>query len=143
MIEVRIIDLKKDVLLYKEQRELRNKILLRPIGMPDYGWEMFDSESFHFIALSNNEVAGCALLCPKEDSAKLMQMAVDDSFQNKGIGQAIVAKILEFSKTKKIKNIFCHSRENAVSFYEKCGFRTFGEVFKEVEINHIKMVIEL
>ena len=43
---------------YQSERELRNKILLRPIGIPDYGWEMHDEESWHFVALDNERVIG-------------------------------------------------------------------------------------
>ena len=37
--------------LYQQERELRNKVLMQPIGMPDYGWEQFDSKSWHFVAI--------------------------------------------------------------------------------------------
>ena len=31
--------------LYQKERELRNKILLRPYGLADYAWEMKDSHA--------------------------------------------------------------------------------------------------
>jgi hypothetical protein len=45
-------------------RELRNKILLRPIGIPDHAWEMHDKKSWHFVAVENDVVIGCVVLVP-------------------------------------------------------------------------------
>ncbi|MAN26447.1 MAG: GNAT family N-acetyltransferase, partial [Mesonia sp.] len=46
---------------YQEMRELRNKVLLRPLGIPDHSWEMHDERSWHFVALENDNVIGCAV----------------------------------------------------------------------------------
>ncbi|MGK7898777.1 MAG: GNAT family N-acetyltransferase, partial [Xenococcus sp. (in: cyanobacteria)] len=47
--------------LYQAERELRNQILLRPIGIADYSWEMYDRQSWHFVALNRARLMGCVL----------------------------------------------------------------------------------
>jgi hypothetical protein len=33
--------------LYQLETDLRNRILLRPIGVPDHAWEMHDHKAWH------------------------------------------------------------------------------------------------
>jgi len=47
--------------LYQLERELRNKILLRPIGLPDNDWEMNDDKAWHFVATENENLLGCVI----------------------------------------------------------------------------------
>ncbi len=135
-----------DTIEYQKARELRNETLLRPIGIPDYGWEMHDSESFHFAAMDGDSVVGCALLYPLPDSrvdVQLMQMAVAEWMQGKGIGRDIVNELVHFARFRCYHRIVCHSRENVVDFYRKLGFVTYGEPFKEVKILHRHMQLIL
>jgi predicted GNAT family N-acyltransferase len=125
--------------LYQLERELRNKILLRPIGVPDYGWEKNDWKSWHFVAVENNDVIGCVVLVPldgKKKKTQLIQMAVDISRQGNGIGKKLIEELLNFCESQSIAEIEIHAREDVVSFYEKYGFEVFGEPFEEVGIRH-------
>ena len=124
---------------YQQERKLRNKVLLRPIGIPDYGWEMNDKISWHFVALKDHSVIGCVILCPlnKERSkAQLMQMAVDIEHQGKGIGKMLVEHLLKFASQNGIKEVIIHSRSDVTSFYKQFGFNISGEEFEEVGIKH-------
>ena len=131
---------------YQEMRELRNNVLLRPLGIPDHSWEMHDKRSWHFVALQDDKVIGCAVLVPSKENkmlAQLIQMAVAPDVQGKGIGQLLLKEIITFAKSKSLKEIHCHSRQYAVDFYKKVGFTTYGEAFKEVGIPHNHMKLEL
>ena len=132
--------------LYQFERELRNTVLLRPIGLPDYGWEKKDSSSWHFVALDNGKLVGCVVLAPPDKeghTAQLMQMAVETSEQGKGIGRLLVKELLSFAKLQEIKEVICHSRLYANEFYQKLGFEIYGEVFYEAEVAHNNMIIVL
>jgi predicted GNAT family N-acyltransferase len=125
--------------LYQQERELRNKILLRPIGVPDFGWEMHDKESWHFVAVDEKKVTGCVVLVPLNEErtkVQLIQMAVDKNFQKKGIGKTLVNKVISFCKKNNIHKIEIHSRADVISFYEQLGFTVIGKPFKEVGILH-------
>jgi predicted GNAT family N-acyltransferase len=144
MISIQLIDTKNA--LYQLERELRNKILLRPIGIPDHAWEMHDEKSWHFVVVKNDIVIGCVLLVPLDQAQKktqLMQMAVETNQQRKGIGQLLVNELLSFCKSKGISEVVCHSRENAVPFYLNLGFELFDAPFMEVGIQHSHMRINI
>lgn len=131
---------------YQQERELRNRILLRPIGVPDFGWEMKDKESEHFVAVEGETVVGCVILnidINTPTSGRLMQMAVDDNLQGKGIGKQLVMVLTHFAKQKGLKEITCHARKDVVSFYSKLGFVVYGKTFEEAGILHEHMRIDL
>jgi len=130
--------------LYASERELRNRILLRPIGLPDYAWEMHDGQSWHFVALANNKVIGCVVLFPMKHEthqAQLMQMTVETNEQGKGVGRLLVSALLNFCKSVNIGEVVCHARNEAVPFYLKLGFEIYGAPFNEVGLPHRYMRI--
>ncbi len=134
-----IIRIEMDDPRYQKERELRNKILLRPIGVPDYGWEMNDKNSWHFVAVEGAKVIGCVILYPlneEKSKAQLMQMAVDNSWQGKGIGKLLVKALLNFATNQGINEIEIHSRAEVTTFYEQLGFQIYGDEFEEVGIKH-------
>ncbi|MFT5964488.1 MAG: putative GNAT family N-acyltransferase [Flavobacterium sp.] len=144
MISIQLIDTKN--VLYQMERELRNKILLRPIGIPDHAWEMHDEKAWHLVAVENDVVFGCVVLVPLDPGqkkAQLMQMAVETNQQGNGVGKLLVNELLSFCKSKGIQEVVCHSRENAVPFYLNLGFEIYDEPFVEVGIKHSHMRINL
>jgi predicted GNAT family N-acyltransferase len=144
MISIQLIDTKN--VLYQMERELRNKILLRPIGIPDHAWEMHDEKAWHLVAVENDVVLGCVVLVPLDPGqkkAQLMQMAVETNQQGNGVGKLLVNELLSFCKSKGIQEVVCHSRENAVPFYLNLGFEIYDEPFVEVGIKHSHMRINL
>jgi predicted GNAT family N-acyltransferase len=68
-------------------------------------------------------------------------MAVETNQQRKGIGKLLVEELLSFCKSNGIKEIICHARNNAVSFYLNLGFEIYGAPFVEVGIQHYLMRI--
>ena len=143
---VKIIRIDMQHSLYQKERELRNKILLQPIGIPDYGWEMNDSRSWHFAAIDGSELIGCVLLVPLDKDfrkGQLIQMAVDDNWQGKGVGKQLVKALLDFAKKKGFTEIEIHSRADVTSFYEAMGFIAFGDVFEEVGVQHKHLSLTL
>lgn len=134
-----IIRIEMDNPLYQKERELRNKILLRPIGIPDFGWEMNDENSWHFAAMDKLKLIGCVLLVPlnKERSkGQLIQMAVESNWQGKGVGKLLVQSLIAFATALGMKEIEIHSRAEVTTFYEQLGFQVYGDEFEEVGIKH-------
>ena len=127
---------------YQQERELRNRILLRPIGIADFGWETRDPSSLHFIAEEGVRVIACVVLWPNPEtskSAQLTQMAVTDELQGKGVGKGLVNYLIAVATKNGIREITCHARANVVGFYEKLGFEVYGEPFVEAGIAHRHM----
>ena len=140
MIELIQIDMNHP--LYQEERLLRNEVLLRPIGIPDFGWEQHDDLAWHFVAIKDQEVIGCVLLVPMDSegkNAQLTQMAVKSNAQGKGVGKLLVQQLIDFSDKNGLNEIHIHARDTVTPFYELFGFIIFGEEFEEVGLKHQHM----
>lgn len=139
---IKITQISTSDALYEAERELRNEVLLRPIGLPDHAWEMKDHDSYHLVATREDVVVGCALLWPSPDrthTAQLLQMAVSAQERGTGVGRDLVDAVKKQALSVGVKLIWCHARSNVVEFYRKLGFRAVGEAFTEVGIAHRRM----
>ncbi len=68
------------------------------------------------------------------------RLAVIAEWRGNGIGAAMVNEFVSFAQNKGLKQAYLNSQEQALGFYEKCGFSSQGEIFYEAGIPHIKMV---
>jgi hypothetical protein len=140
--------------LYPGERELRELVLLRPIG---YDMARFEAEYpgvedrfTHFVAVlstpGGERVIGCALLLPSTDTpglGKLMQMAVHPQRRGEGIGRRLVIEAEKHAFAELgLDGVYCHAQLDAVPFYDKLGWQPVGEVFIEAGIPHRKMRLD-
>lgn len=139
--------------LYPQEVELRERVLLQPIGydMHKFSAEFpYENRFEHFVAAiehpKGKRVVGTVCLLPHYPAAsigKLMQMAVDPQRQGEGIGRELVAHLERraFGELG-LRELFCHSREDACPFYTKMGWEISGDRFMEAGIPHFKMVFK-
>ncbi len=87
-----------------------------------------------FFALVDGQVKGCCSLIhhPEEDTYELAKMAVSPSVQGLGLGRKLGETIIEYAKSKGIKQIFLEGNTQlkaSIILYRKLGF-------EEVSISH-------
>lgn len=156
MTEIRRIT--TDDPLYEQERALREEVLLRPLGLDlakfDEAFPGVEARFEHFVAVAEHQkgprVIGCAALLvnePESGVGQLMQMAVDPQRQGEGIGRRLVAGVeaRAFGPSPVghgLGRLCCHSRVEAAAFYESLGWRREGEVFEEVGIPHVTLVVD-
>lgn len=126
---------------YKKMVELRNNILLAPIGLPYYEEVLKnDSKSIHCVSFDEEEAIACCVLTDLGDGlVQLRQMAVLDRWQRKGIGEDLIAFAEYVAKEHGFGEIMLHAQRVAENFYLKNGYTFVGEEFLEVEIPHFEM----
>jgi N-acetylglutamate synthase-like GNAT family acetyltransferase len=142
-IEYIELDFKSD--LQKQSVLLRDEILRKPLGL-EFSKDELEEESnqFHLAAVSDNIILGILLLQVIDSQRiKMRQVAVQKKLQGKGIGKALVLFSEKFAMNKGYTKMGLHARMEAVPFYEKLGYETFGEQFIEVNIPHYFMSKEL
>ena len=143
-VQIHTVDLQDE--LYQQERELRNEVLLRPIGLPDHAWEQRDVSAKHIVANLDERVVGCVVLWPSDQisgAGQLMQMAVKPEMQGQGVGKRLVRKLVEVAQHIGLGRIWCHARADVVPFYEGLGFECSGAPFQEVGLEHRKMWLEM
>ena len=65
--------------------------------------------------------------------------SVDRPHQGTGLGRHLVRRLEEDLVRRGVGEVILHSRDHAVGFYERLGYRCYGEPFFEVGIPHRSM----
>lgn len=126
---------------YKKMVELRNDVLLAPIGLPYFDEVLKnDSQSIHCVSFDEDEAVACCVLTDLGDGlVQLRQMAVATDRQGLGLGADLIAFAEYVAKEYGFKEIMLHARRVAENFYLQNDYYFVGEEFDEVEIPHMEM----
>jgi predicted GNAT family N-acyltransferase len=138
-VEIKLITTASPI--YEKMLDLRDEVLRKPIGLTlDRARLAGESSDFLIVMEIEGQVKGCVILTPASgNTLKLRQMAVAAELQGKGYGSRILSWAENLGRQHQFQSIEMHARKYAVPFYEKAGYRAFGEEFTEVGIPHCKM----
>lgn len=70
----------------------------------------------------------------EQKSFQIRGMAVIDSHQKQGVGEALVHKAEDFCRNENATLIWFNARTSAVGFYKKMGFEIVGSEFEIKEV---------
>ncbi|AOZ94506.1 GNAT family N-acetyltransferase [Paenibacillus crassostreae] len=94
-----------------------------------------------FVATKNDEVIGVIVLIrTRPETIEIVNIAVREDHQNKGIGKRLVLFAIDKAKEQHIKTVEIgtgNSGLNQLALYQKCGFRITG-VDRDFFIRHYK-----
>jgi len=128
---------------FQSYYQLRWKILRAPWGKA-MGSEQdeLEEQAFHRMIVGKNGDILAVARMHKTDQfcAQIRYMAVEDKCQGKGYGESLLMALENEARRHGIKTITLKARENAVTFYEKKGYRQLG--FSHLlfeEIKHFAM----
>ncbi len=126
---------------YADELELRYRVLREPLGRTrDAVAFPFERESLHLVAEDEGRVVGCVLFHPESATAgKLFQMAVHGDWRRRGLGRLLVATLEEELCRRGYREVHLHARAEAVGFYERLGYASYGAPFVEIGIPHREM----
>lgn len=121
--------------------DLRFDILRKPLGLSFTPDELEREKDDILIgAFDDERILACCLLTKMDDNTiKLRQMAVHNSQQGKGIGATMMNFAENVARDRGFKVMAMHARKTATGFYEKLGYKVFGDEFQEVTIPHFVM----
>lgn len=122
---------------------LRDRVLREPLGLcfstADLEEEIGDR---HLLGFSENRLVGGLAVRIQGDFGniwKIRQVAVDPSFQGRGIGKKLMEVAEAAACGEEVGELTLHSRAAVVRFYERLGFAVEGEPFVEVGLPHRRM----
>lgn len=123
---------------------LRYKVLLEPLGLKFLEHYRPNEASYLHIGcidqLDDKLVGGLILAPVDNEEIRMMQVAVDDEYQHKGIGHEMVAYAEKRAKEAGYHKLVMHAMLSVVGFYESLGFKQEGEIFDEGGITFARMV---
>ncbi|MFN8361268.1 MAG: GNAT family N-acetyltransferase [Candidatus Kapaibacterium sp.] len=120
---------------------LRYAVLRKPLGLVFTSEQLSEEHNeIHLRGLLDSTLVCCLQLRPIDNhTVQMRQVAVDESYQSKGIGRALVEYCEQVARDEQFTEIILHARETAVAFYLKLGYEVYGEPFIEVGIPHRNM----
>jgi N-acetylglutamate synthase-like GNAT family acetyltransferase len=111
---------------------LRWKILRAPWDQPEGSErDQLENESYQLAAVKNeSEIVACGRLQLNNSlEAQIRFMAVDTSQQGRGVGKLMIAGLEAEAKRRGASKVILQARENAVAFYQSCGYKVKEKTF--------------
>lgn len=105
--------------------KLRYEILRKPWNQPaETATDDLENSSVNaYINDDDDIVIACGRLQENENKiGQIRFMAVSENYQGKGLGKKIVSFLEERGKKMELKSVELQARDNAVKFYESCGY---------------------
>ena len=127
----------------KKAFEIRNKVFCEEQKVSKIiEFDGMDEFCNHYLAKFNEFPVGTARVREKKKGIyKIERMAVLKKYRMKGVGKAIIKKILDqYVIIGKTNKLILNSQIKAKDFYKKFGFVEVGKEFTEAKIKHIKMI---
>ncbi len=131
-----------DSMWYKQAVVLRENLLRKPLGlslsMDDVAT---DDRSWHFGLGHLDTLLATVVTQPlNSHTVKLRQMVVASEYQEQGLGLLLLKQVESALVDKSIQKIMLASRDTAVGFYKKLGFKEQGPTYHHLRIGHQDMV---
>jgi GNAT superfamily N-acetyltransferase len=114
---------------FENYYDLRWRILRKPWNQPKGSQrDEHEGRAIHIMACVGEKTVGVGRVhfnSPEE--AQLRYMAVETSYQGKGIGSLVLRELEKRARKQGAKYMLVNGRENAVRFYKKNGYTLVGD----------------
>lgn len=125
--------------LAAEAGPIRLRVFVQEQGVPlEMEWDQWDAPSLHALARGpGGEPIGTGRLLP---DGHLGRLAVVAAWRGKGVGAALLSRLLDAAHRRGDQRLVLHAQTAAVGFYRRFAFVEEGEPFMEAGIPHLTMV---
>ena len=123
-------------------RNIRETVFIEEQQVPvELEWDGLDRKCLHVLALDTcGRPIGTARFLP---DGHIGRMAVLKEWRGKGVGSAMLSRLLAEAKKRSIYQVVLNAQTTAADFYKKFGFQLEGKEFIDAGIPHVKMVLKL
>ncbi len=124
-------------------RAVREMVFIREQGVPaELEWDELDACGMHLIAMdAARNAIGTARLLLQDAQGAVGRMAVLKEWRGKGVGNALMRRLLEEADKRQIRQVTLNAQVHAAGFYARFGFLVAGKQFMEAGIPHVRMVL--
>lgn len=137
MIEVVTVSSEEEL---AEAYAVRIRVFVDEQGVPeDIEIDELDETADHFLARLDGRPVGAGRLIVQGGVGMLGRLAVLSETRGTGLGAALVRAIEERARDRGLSGIELHAQTQAIGFYEKLGYRAYGEIEMDAGIPHIWM----
>ena len=124
--------------LAADARQVREQVFIVEQKVPvALEWDASDAVSRHVVAYdATGTPIGTGRLLP---DGHIGRMAVLPAWRGKGVGRALLERLLESAQVVRQQHLVLHAQTQAAGFYRRFGFEKTGESFMEAGIPHVLM----
>ncbi|MEO1766328.1 GNAT family N-acetyltransferase [Thiobacter aerophilum] len=123
---------------------VRRAVFIEEQGVPEaLEWDGKDAAALHVLATLEGEPIGTGRLIIHGSLAHVGRMAVRKPWRRRGVGTAMLLRLLQAARTQGARGVFLNAQISALAFYERFGFRREGEAFLDAGIPHYRMTLRL
>ena len=120
--------------------DIRTEVFIKEQGVSSEDeFDDKDPVSDYVLIKNQNKYVGCGRAWFLNNTAHFGRIAVTKNARKSGVGRIIIEKLIEISKAKGADIITLGAQLQAVGFYEKLGFKAYGDVYLDANIKHINM----
>jgi len=101
-----------------------------------------DKSSDYVLVMNETEALGCGRVYFENNTAHLGRIAVVKKARKNGIGRIIIEELISISKEHGADEIVLGAQVQAVGFYEKLGYKPYGDIYSDANIEHINMKLK-
>jgi ElaA protein len=103
-----------------------------------------DEGCLHILARQNDVPVGTARIIIEGETAKIGRVCVLSQARGTGIGAEIMREAMKVCENQSgVRKLKLGSQIHAMGFYEKLGFRAFGPIYLDADIEHRDMELSL
>ncbi|GGA30332.1 GNAT family N-acetyltransferase [Neptunicoccus cionae] len=119
---------------------LRRKVFIEEQGVTEAEEiDGKDGEATHVIARYNGDPVGCARVLSYGTTAKIGRVCVLPEHRGKAVGIALIETCHDAARTTGATRAILGAQTRALSFYERLGYASYGDVFDDAGIPHLMM----
>lgn len=123
-------------------RQIRYQVFVEEQKVPEeLEYDEFEAESHHYLLFIDNAAVATCRWRYTSKGIKLERCAVLTRHRAQGLGEQLVKHILN-EVLMENKQVYLHAQEKVTGFYEKLGFKAYGDIFEEAGIRHFLMKFE-
>jgi predicted GNAT family N-acyltransferase len=123
-------------------KAVREAVFIREQKVPEHlEWDGQDKNSRHVVAvIEEGTVVGTGRITAE---GKIGRMAVVAAWRGRGVGGAMLRKLLEVADEEGHSRVILDAQVNVRGFYRKYGFYSEGDIFMDAGIPHQRMILAL
>jgi len=121
---------------------VRRDVFVREQAVPEeLEWDGLDGDCRHVMATDVCGIPiGTGRLLP---DGHIGRMAVVKAWRGKGVGRALLAKLVDLARQRGDRAVALHAQTHAIGFYRRAGFEVSSDEFTEAGIPHVEMRLRL
>jgi predicted GNAT family N-acyltransferase len=128
--------------LLEEALKIRQKVFVEEQNVP-FELERNNNEldDIHVLVYEDKVPVATGKLIINNNEYLIGRIAVLSNMRGKSYGDLVVKMLIHKAFSMGANKVQVHSQLHAVDFYKKIGFECIGEIYKEINIEHITMYI--